>query len=83
MKRIQYTVRDIPVELDQALRERMRADNVSFEHGFARDVKRGCGLGDEVMNRDFDDLAGKWVRDKDCDTALDKMRATIDPELWQ
>ena len=62
MKSIQYTVRNIPPELDRALRERMRAEGLSLNAILRKTLMRGSGLGDQaVANHDFDDLAGKWV----------------------
>jgi hypothetical protein len=83
MKRIQYTVREIPAELDRVLRERMRTENVSLNTALREALRRGCGLGQEVVNREFDDLAGKWVSEDGCESLLEEMRSTIDRDLWQ
>ena len=84
MKSIQYTVRDIPPELDQALRKRMREEGRSLNTVLKETLTRGSGMGAHpIINHDFDDLAGKWVHDEACEGALEDLRASIDPDLWR
>ncbi len=43
----------------------------------------GSGLGMEpVKNAEFDDLAGSWVADTECEEVLNSMRESIDGDLW-
>lgn len=84
MKSMQYTVRDVPPEVDRALRERVRQEGRSLNTVLREALQRGIGLGPQpVLNQDFDDLAGKWVRDEACEQVLESMRETIDPDLWR
>jgi hypothetical protein len=84
MKRIQYTIRDVPLKLDRALRERCSREGRSLNAAVLDALARGAGWGQEAPgNSDFDHLAGKWVRDRQCEAALDAMRETIDAELWR
>lgn len=84
MKSIQYTLRDIPPELDQALRARAAEEKESLNTVLRETLLRGSGLGSQPLcNHEFDDLAGKWVRDEACESALEEMRATIDADLWK
>lgn len=84
MKAIQYTVRDIPAELDRALRIRMREEGVSLNTVLREALVRGSGLGAQpIINHDFDDLAGKWARDEVCEDVLEEMRTDLDPDLWR
>lgn len=70
--------------MDRALRERMREEGLSLNTVLCETLIRGAGLGTQpVLNREFDDLAGKWVGDEACEKALEEMRATIDPDLWR
>jgi len=83
MKPIRYTIRDVPSELDRALRERMRNEGLSLNTVLRETLKRGAGLGTQpVINHDFDDLAGQWVRDEACEEVLEDIRATIDRDPW-
>lgn len=84
MKRIQYTIRDVPERLDHVLRERCRREGRSLNAGLLEALARGAGLAaGAVANREFDDLSGKWVRDRRCEAALDAMRDIIDEEIWR
>lgn len=84
MKSIQYTLRDIPPELDQILRTRAREENQSLNSILRETLLKGVGLGSHpIENREFDDLSGKWVEDKSFDATVQEMRNTIDETLWK
>lgn len=84
MKQVQYTIRNVPPEVDRVLREQARRAGKSLNAMVRETLKRGAGLGDQPLTHSaFDDLAGKWVPDPGCEEALDAMRELIDEELWK
>ena len=69
--------------MDGALRCKARAEGKSLNKVALEALERGTGLGGApVVNHAFDDLAGTWVRDPECEKALDGMRQQIDREIW-
>ncbi len=84
MKSIQYTIRDLEPEVDRVLRHRAREEGKSLNMIVKEALRHGAGLAETpVRNPEFDDLAGRWVEDRDCDAALEAMRETIDEEVWR
>lgn len=84
MKYRQYTIRNIHPELDQIFRDRAAGEKRSLNSVLLEALQTGAGLRDAPRrNPDFDDLAGSWVTDPECEETLDAMREQIDPELWK
>ena len=80
---MQYTIRNIPVQVDRALRERSKREGKSLNEVATEALVRGLDLeGAQVRHRDLTTIAGSWVRDREVDRALDEQR-TIDPDLWK
>lgn len=80
---MQYTLRNIPEHLDQALRERARREGKSLNEVAVEALARAFGLdGNAAVQRNLDDLVGTWIEDPATDEALDAQRA-IDPDLWR
>lgn len=46
---VQYTVRDVPEELDLVLRERAALEEVSLNQATLRAIQRGLGVGSEPV----------------------------------
>jgi hypothetical protein len=80
---MQYTIRGIPEAIDQAVRERARAEGKSLNEVAVEALADGLGLGDaDVVRRDLSDVAGTWKRDKAALAALaDQDR--VDEDLWK
>jgi hypothetical protein len=80
---MQYTLRNIPEALDEALRERARSENKSLNQVAIEALSRALGLRRRaVRHRDLADLAGRWREDPDFDQAIaDQDR--VDEELWK
>jgi hypothetical protein len=79
---MQYTIRRIPIAVDQALRERANRQRRSINEVAIQAMTEGLGLKHEKQKRrDLGDLAGRWVKDPAVDKALEDQRA-IDDELW-
>jgi hypothetical protein len=80
---MQYTIRNIPSQLDQTLRKRARELNKSLNEVALEALLQGTGLhGKPVQYRDLGDIAGTWVADPEIDEALADQRR-IDPDLWR
>jgi len=79
---MQYTVRNIPKNIDTELRRRARLEGKSLNEAALDAMARGLGQGkDEIRFRDLSDIAGTWQEDAAFDAAIEDQQA-IDPELW-
>ncbi len=80
---MQYTIRGIPRNMDEKLREIALREGKSLNAEVLDVLRKGLGMAHEkVRYDDLDDLAGKWVRDRECEKVLDEMDR-IDEELWK
>lgn len=80
---MQYTIRNVPSQLDEALRRRARQQSKSLNEVAIEALLTGTGLaGEPVRRRDLADIKGTWVDDPQIDEALADQRR-IDPELWR
>ncbi len=79
---MQYTVRNVPNNVDEELRRRAREEGKSLNEVALEAMARGVGQAAEAMRfRDLSDLAGTWQEDPEFDSAIAD-QDTIDPELW-
>jgi hypothetical protein len=79
---MQYTLRNVPPPLDDALRKRAREQQKSLNEVALDVLLDGVGLsGRPVKRRDLGDIVGTWIDDPDVDQALADQRR-IDPDLW-
>jgi hypothetical protein len=82
---MQYTLRNIPKKVDQALRRKAREQGRSLNDVALEALSLGAGVspnGAKVRYMDLADIAGTWVEDPE----FDKIRAEqdqIDPEMWR
>ena len=82
-KKIQYTIRDVPLYLNEALRQKAKTEGKSLNQVAVEALTAGAGLGDKpVKYRDLSDLAGTWVEDPEFDAIIRDMDR-IDPEMWK
>jgi hypothetical protein len=80
---VQYTLRDIPRQLDEALRQRAKEEGKSLNQVTIEALLRSFGwLGAPVRQRDLSAVAGSWQEDPDFDSALED-QDRIDPETWK
>ena len=80
---MQYTLRNVPEELDHALRERARREGRSLNEVALEALKVALGLSEEaVVRRDLGDVAGTWIEDPQVEAALADQRQ-IDEDLWR
>lgn len=79
----QYTVRNLPRQLDQALRKKTNETGQSLNEVVVETLKRGMGLtGESVRYDDLDPLIGSWKEDPAFEEVL-KLQDQIDKSLWE
>lgn len=80
---MQYTIRNVPNSLDEALRRAARERGKSLNEVAIEALARGAGITpDRRRQRDLSDIAGTWRKDAAFDSAL-AAQDTIDEEMWQ
>ena len=80
---MQYTIRNVPRTLDEALRKAARERGKSLNELAIEALARGAGVTpDRVRQRDLGDIAGTWRKDPAFDSAL-AAQDTVDEEMWQ
>ena len=80
------TLRNIPREIQEAIRRRATDEGLSFNKTVLRMLEEALGLRRgrvDALHHDLDHLAGTWSREQadEFDAALAEQRR-IDPELW-
>jgi hypothetical protein len=80
---MQYTIRNVPRSLDEALRRVARSQGKSLNEVAIEALARGAGItGEGRRQRDLSDIAGTWRKDAAFDSAL-AAQDTIDKEMWK
>lgn len=81
---IQYTVRDVPLAVDVALRRKARQEGKSLNRVLREALEREAGLAGsvEVTHHDLDHLAGRWEPDPEFDAAI-AAQDHVDEDLWR
>ena len=80
---MQYTIRNVPRTLDEALRRAARERGKSLNEVAIEALARGTGVTqDRRRQRDLGDIAGTWSNDAAFDSAS-ALQDTIDEEMWQ
>jgi plasmid stability protein len=80
---MQYTIRNVPPQVDRALRRRATKEGKSLNQVTVEALAASLGLGDDpIRYRDLSDLLGKGVVDPETEAALADQRR-IDPDLWR
>jgi plasmid stability protein len=81
--RMQYTIRNVPEQVDTALRQSARRRGKSLNDVAVEALTRGAGLTEtRFPQRDLKDIAGSWRKDPEFDRAL-AAQDTIDEDLWR
>ncbi|HVN17484.1 MAG TPA: hypothetical protein VMU05_01890 [Dongiaceae bacterium] len=79
---MQYTIRNVPPALDEALRRASHEQGKSLNEVAIEALARGMGVTEERrQQRDLRDIAGTWHEDAAFDSAL-AAQDTIDEEMW-
>jgi plasmid stability protein len=80
---MQYTLRNVPVEVDNALRRRAKEEGKSLNEVALEALSEGVGLGPQKLRRrDLSDLAGTWTPDAEFKKAI-AAQDQIDEDLWK
>jgi hypothetical protein len=80
---MQYTIRNVPGILDEALRRTARERGKSLNKVAIEAMARGAGVtGERVRHRDLAGIVGTWREDPAFDSAL-AGQDTIDEEMWR
>lgn len=80
---MQYTIRNVPGALNEALRRVAREQGKSLNEVAIAALARGAGLsGERGPQRDLNDIAGTWRKDPAFDSAV-AAQDTIDEEKWR
>jgi len=81
---VQYTVRGIPPEVDQALRRKARDRRVSLNQLLANELINASGASNDRRYRSLKQVAGRWKEDPEFDKALkDQRKIDQSPHLRQ
>ena len=81
-KPLQYTLRNVPPEVDQALRKRAREEGKSLNEVALATLQRALDVGVTKTPINLEGIVGTWVEDPEFDRAMEDQRR-IDPELWR
>ena len=80
---MQYTLRNVPPQLDRAFRHRAQEERKCLNEVALEALLQAFALkGEELKRRDLGDVAGSWIDGPKVDRALEEQRK-IDPELWR
>ena len=80
---MQYTIRDIPKDVDKALRAKARAEGKSLNQTAVEVITGALGVRQPRRKyRDLSKLVGSWVEDPEFDRLM-KEQDRVDPELWR
>jgi plasmid stability protein len=80
---MQYTIRNVPDVIDEALRNAARQQGKSLNEVAIEALARGAGVsGERGRQRDLSDIAGTWREDPAFDRAVAD-QDTIDEEMWR
>lgn len=80
--KIQYTIRSIPSEVNEAVRAYSVREGCSLNQAVLDVLRKGSGASDQpVTHHDLDFMAGTWVQDETCEETLKKFDR-IDEEMW-
>ena len=80
---MQYTVRDIPESLDEALRRKAEEEGKSLNEAAKDALARGLGIESGGLPvRELDDIAGTWVKDAAAEAAF-AAQDVVDEDLWK
>jgi len=79
---MQYTLRGVPKALDEALRERSRAQGKSLNEIAIEALRDGLGIGADLPVRDLSDVVGTWKKDSAAEAAF-VAQDQVDKALWE
>ncbi len=83
-RKLQYTVRGVPPDVDRALRERAHRERRSLNQLLLSALAHEAGVAEspDATYDDLDYLAGRWRENRDFDRALEA-QDQVDEDLWR
>lgn len=81
-KPLQYTLRNVPPEVDRALRKRAREEGKSLNEIAVAALQTATTTDVPKKSINLEGIVGTWVEDPEFDRAMEDQRR-IDPELWR
>lgn len=80
---MQYTIRNIPKHVDEALRRRAAEQGKSLNEVAIEAIVGGLeASGTSIPKRDLSDFAGTWVDDPEFWKIIEEQQQ-IDPDMWK
>jgi plasmid stability protein len=80
---MQYTIRDIPEDVDKALRAKAKAEGKSLNQTVVEVLSDGLGIRQAKRKyRDLSGIVGSLARDPEFDRIMEE-QDRIDPEMWR
>ncbi len=79
-RRVQYTIRGVPPEVDRILRRRAKESKRSLNETLIDELSKAAA--GNLKRADFLSLAGRWQEDPEFDRVMASMRS-IDREKWK
>jgi plasmid stability protein len=80
---MQYTIRNVPKAIDQALRQKAKAQGKSLNQAVVDVLKQALLKdGPPIKHHDLDFMIGTWVEDPEFDKAI-AAQDQIEPEMWK
>lgn len=81
----QLTIRNLPPEIEEAIRRRARERHISINQSITELLSEAMGIPNSAeKQRDLSDLAGTWSDEeaREFEEAL-RLQRGIDEEIWQ
>lgn len=83
VKAFQYTIRNVPLSVDKALRKKAAEMKLSLNRLLLYALAQAAGLtATPTVYNDLDGFAGSWIDDPDVEKALREQRK-VDPKDWE
>jgi len=83
LQRNQYTIRNLPRELDKTLRQKAKKAGKSLNTVVLETLTRGAGFGDKpVVHHNLEKYIGTWVDDPEFHKVVEE-HERIDEEMWK
>ena len=83
IRNLQYTIRKVPRNVDEALRRRAKQAGKSLNQVLLESLRESAGVSKEAARyNDLDDLAGTWKNDKAFEEAIRSFEK-IDQDDWK
>ena len=79
---MQYTIRDIPKDIDRALRKLAREEGKSLNRAIIDALRKAAGVGASEVHHDLDWAIGRWTENPGFDAAMAE-QDQVNPEDWQ